>query len=510
MQENKNNKLNYYLIIFSTIILSFSINFVSFYELMPDDAFYYLSIAQNYNEYGEFTFDSGITVTNGFHILWMYFLILCDEIINNEKILYLIIYFQIFASLLSLIIIINLKKFFQISTLGLLIFLTSFTFINNVISGTEWSITLLIHCLIYFFLQNINNKKIFFLFLLGLIGNLSRSDFGATSLLLFLSSLVLFYINNDKKYIFPTLSIFIGSCFGLMIFILHHYGIDQNHIQGSASIKKLWTDATGASPIPILFQILRIFIYLPRLSELFDYNLYFLKFDYLEYLNIVFFTFFIILLYLIRKTISKVIKHIFLENNDKLFLFIASFLILIFYIIFYSFNSQATQHWYSVHFIIPVLFIFTQIYNIFIKKYFKLALISTFIVVSFNSFYLVKTFPTYYQNEHSVKFGNFLKQNYNLNLVALPDNGLVNYIAGNKIINIDGIANNDLLNYKPENFHCFLLDYNIEYFTFFGGNNHKFFELKDLNTYSKIIENNYDLRKINFDSLNNLKECSTT
>ena len=59
-------------------------------------------------------------------------------------------------------------------------------------------------------------------------------------------------------------------------------------------------------------------------------------------------------------------------------------------------------------------------------------------------------------------------------------------------------------------FHCFLLDYKIEYFTFFGGNNHKFFKLKNLDTYSKIIESNFKLRKIDISKIKKFKECAST
>src|SRR5512146_3493146 len=42
----------------------------------PDDAYYYLSLARNFVHYHEWTFDSGVSKTSGFHPMLAYFLAL--------------------------------------------------------------------------------------------------------------------------------------------------------------------------------------------------------------------------------------------------------------------------------------------------------------------------------------------------------------------------------------------------------------------------------------------------
>jgi hypothetical protein len=41
---------------------------------IPDDSFYYLTLARNFATQGQWSFDSGVSRTNGFHLLHAYVL----------------------------------------------------------------------------------------------------------------------------------------------------------------------------------------------------------------------------------------------------------------------------------------------------------------------------------------------------------------------------------------------------------------------------------------------------
>ncbi|MFZ0544241.1 MAG: hypothetical protein WAM60_02300, partial [Candidatus Promineifilaceae bacterium] len=43
-------------------------------QYIPDDGFYYLTLARNFASSGMWSFDSGVSVTSGFHLLFAYIL----------------------------------------------------------------------------------------------------------------------------------------------------------------------------------------------------------------------------------------------------------------------------------------------------------------------------------------------------------------------------------------------------------------------------------------------------
>ena len=60
------------LLVFTLIIIIYPARIKVQY--IPDDAFYYLTLSRNYSHLNYWTFDSGISLTSGFHLLFAYLL----------------------------------------------------------------------------------------------------------------------------------------------------------------------------------------------------------------------------------------------------------------------------------------------------------------------------------------------------------------------------------------------------------------------------------------------------
>ena len=175
-------------------------------QYIPDDAFYYLTLARNYAALGSWTFDSGVSVTSGFHLLFAYLLASAYSILPLDEGNFVLV--GVISSLLITIVFIGVMWFWgfrQKSILFLLflvIIISSRNFTYNAVSVTEWALVILFASLyfVWFFLRNQDQKRraidILLLFFLGLLGSLARSDFVLLPLSIAVGALVIFQIKE--------------------------------------------------------------------------------------------------------------------------------------------------------------------------------------------------------------------------------------------------------------------------------------------------------------------------
>ena len=62
-----------HLMLFDTLILTAPETLQVQYT--PDDGYYYLALARNFIRFGEWTFDGGVSLTSGFHLMQAYLLV---------------------------------------------------------------------------------------------------------------------------------------------------------------------------------------------------------------------------------------------------------------------------------------------------------------------------------------------------------------------------------------------------------------------------------------------------
>ncbi|MEO8447620.1 MAG: hypothetical protein ABI528_09005 [bacterium] len=223
MRLKENSYLRILLLIFliSFIYITGFVLFTEFRKLIfitPDDASYYLKIAENFSHGNGFTFD-GINPTNGFQPLWQYLLIpLMYLDLRPELMLRVIFLLQIILLTISAMILYNVqRKFFSKEILlpGGIIFIT-FVFLKAV-NGMETALLIFFISLLYNYsvkhdlLNSQNHLKDFFAgMLLGLV-ILVRLDtiFLAASVVLFsIAGILINSLNRTlllKKFLFISL-----------------------------------------------------------------------------------------------------------------------------------------------------------------------------------------------------------------------------------------------------------------------------------------------------------------
>lgn len=129
------------------------------------------------------------------------------------------------------------------STLWMLILAimaASINFTYQSVTILEWSLVILFassFCLIYFF--SFDRRGIIYpvlLFLLGLVGSLSRSDFGLLPLSIFVSSLLI----RKKGVVVKGLAGLLGATTGVILIFVQNYIYSGQIIQASALMKAHW------------------------------------------------------------------------------------------------------------------------------------------------------------------------------------------------------------------------------------------------------------------------------
>jgi len=150
---------------------------------IPDDGFYYLTLSKNYLKYFTWTFDSGITKTTGFHLLYAYVLVgiiwISGEIFLIEK--------ALFTSLVFVIVLYYFvwRLYKKIGDRNILLvcalLFSSINVFYNVVALVEWPIVVILSFI--YIMLGLNIIKIKYVYpgivymCISLMGTLARTEF---------------------------------------------------------------------------------------------------------------------------------------------------------------------------------------------------------------------------------------------------------------------------------------------------------------------------------------------
>jgi len=319
---------------------------------------------------------------------------------------------------------------------------------------------------------------------------------------------------KEKKYILPSLFGLIGATIGLIIVLSHNFYYSGEWLQNSSVVKAYWSSIFGYSPIRIIFQSVRAFLYIPTMSI--EFNAYVNAVNYLTY---VFFVIIALSLAVIMKKIN-LLKLAFSNLKDKIknklndfFLFLASLFIIIAYIVVYSFSFSA-YIWYTSLLTVPFFIVIFYIYNNINVQILRSFYILASVFVVFINIFFFKNFLPFegFVEARNKTLGVLLKQNIANHKVGISDSGKISFYQGGKVINLDGLVNNEIKGYLYSNqIECYLLDKKIKYANEDGMT--KF--LVDDSQWSKfstpyVLSKEYDyiLHEIDFEKLAKLPKCA--
>lgn len=423
-------------------------------QYTPDDAYYYLALAKNFVNQGIWTFDSGQSLTSGFHLLWAYLLSAIYRITTPSSAVF-VQYGLILSSVVTIISLLiawkiglQFEKPFYMLLLALIASSRNFTL--NSVSVMEWPLIILIsllYCIQYrrSFFPGRTWQSAAVLFTLGFLGSLSRSDFGLLPIFLFAPSLLLFLLRKKNPNI-PTFWGAIGAAGGALLTLFHNYLFTGEYLQSSAKMKIYWRQIYGnnySGVITLLRSILG-----------------------LDSINLTLFSVIITVsasLFVIGLLISVVRQRkqviIYLGHNlHQWSLFIAATLCVAGYGLFYLSNG-AIQPWYSANLVVP-LFLVLLAGSTLLEKYSNplttglilSGLAAPIIIINSMSFYPLKTTNSVWPYQGAMlQAGKYLAQQGYDGLIGSWNAGIIGYYQGGEVVNLDGLVNNEIYEYAIQN-----------------------------------------------------------
>ena len=461
-------------VIFSLILLAAPEHVKTQY--IPDDAYYYLTLSRNFASLGYWTFDSGISITSGFHPLFAYLLAAAYSLFQpdvTEFVFSGLIWSLIFGfgSIFTLTFV-GIREKNILFLMFVCIIISSQNFIYNTVSVTEWSLTLLIALLygVYFFH---NFRKPFrpidlaILFLLGLLGSIARADFGLFPVSIALAAILLFItkLGSGKQVIF-SLSGSIGSVVGLLAVFVHNFVFTGEFLQSSARMKAFWAESTPLRNSDVMELFLEVV-------------------GALGFLVLFFITIRVVVLMVFKFT--AIVKNRSLTTSissyistlqsglesPRALMVISSTICLIGYAFVYSRNG-AIQAWYSVNLIVPFLILILGISTSILpqlgeKTRFSLMILflSFFVVRLINVYPLGANHSPWPHQEVMRTAGIYLKNNepyFSDGRIGAWNAGIIGYYQGGSVVNLDGLVNNSIYPFAVSNdLPSYIAEQNIGY-----------------------------------------------
>lgn len=441
MNDSVNQKQIINLTFFAILILGLlRINYIMsggierLVTFIPDDGFYCLVLAKNFIKYGIWTFD-GVAPASGFQILSTYLLALIYSLNISAGLESIFLYYSILnlifitISYYLILKISNLLENKNITIIYLLFLPTLYTLTTNFL---ESSLVVLLSVITVFFycIERINYKNLILLFITGFVGTLVRVDYGLIPLSLAIGALIYSWPNIRSASVLKAIAPLFGASFGVLFISAHTYLISQSFVQNSVAIKSHWGALLGLDlipPIKMMGATISPLLFIPTPELLYKY---------LKSLLLMFTL--IIVIAILLKNLTKI-------NLKKYDLILFCIISLFGYAIAYSFNP-AVQNWYSAVFVTPLiifLFVIIKINNFNSWKFLNKLLFGSIFIINYFACFV----PQYPWQIEMLEAGKYVKDNRNLGLVGSWNSGIIGFISGGGVVNLDGLVNDEIYNF---------------------------------------------------------------
>jgi hypothetical protein len=421
-------------------------------SLVPDDAFYYIVLSKNQASLGRWTFD-GVAPATGFHLLWGYMLAATYYIWPNIPFNSLFILSSAIGTLCvsvsaALLTVTAARRFGYGAIFGVLI-----AFFNPVVllqstEIMESPLVILCAATLWFLVFRpeikLSYASLASVACVGFLGMLARSDFGLVPLVLFCVTVfgVLTKRMASTAAAVATAGL-IGSVLGLGFVLAHNYVSAGHLFQASALIKRHWSIVAGDSAIPGLKLVLQILV-VYKVWGMFSWFLAFAPIG---------------ALLLAR---ASEYKRFINASFEEWAIIGAAILVVVGYIALYSLNSAALQNWYCATLLGAIsLFVGILLAPIGQDQFGKMAVL-TIILAGLGLYSSLR--PAWAWQQSMRDAGLFLRSSPQINPVASWNAGYISYFAERPVINIDGLVNDDILEFvKSGNLADYILARKIDY-----------------------------------------------
>lgn len=432
-------KDEYYGLILKTLFISVCI-FMIIYVLLsdfteiifrvPDDASYYLKIAENYNSGKGFSFD-GIHQTNGFQPLWQYMIVALTYVFstNHEQTMRMVLILQVILLFISGAFLYNFLKnsFTDRVLLVSCIFFIVFVFFQSV-NAMETALLVFMISLILYYCNRVKipeteNLNYYFIFgiLTGLL-ILTRLD---SVFFAIPAALFLFLKKTRNKERSNNLSIFIsfisGAVLIVMPYFIYNYSEFGNIIPVSGYLKSSFPEIT----------------FTDKISSLIKY-----RETYFAFMGVIYLIWYL-------NNFRSMKDYLYLSG---LAVMSAGIILLMIYMIF--FLNWVIFSWYFITYSLFVsLAVCLPVRFLFSKKNFRLSGIIYLIITMIVALYWGTKAFKFYLTDQKTLGGNWIIESYTAakwvkdnsdtgDIYAMKDAGHFSYFSGRDVINLDGLVNN--------------------------------------------------------------------
>lgn len=430
-------------------------------QFIPDDAFYYFQLAKNFTKLGYWTFDSGVSLTSGYHPLWAYILVLAYKVFNFTDDNFILAGAAFSSTLTIMASLFVWKKSLRAQTpYALMIFAliaSSQSFLFNSISGLEWAITLFLITFYYFIFYKTKPslRKNILLFVSAAFLSLARSDSGLIPFSIFFA-IVIFQKKAKIKDFDEIKSSFFGlagAVLGVGAVLLNNFVYSEGFLQSSAQMKLYWSQFENisefASALLLVIRTngLEVLLKNPLLAV---------------YLIPVLLVIASIILVVVEKFSSSFPDDDnFIENPGQrdMTKIVAAIFCIIGYAIFYTKNG-GVQNWYSVNLLASIFIVNVSFWNLlegFFPKFRYIIRLELSIVVSVAiglnlcTVYPVEIHSPWPHQKAMLAAGKYLQEHPLDGRAGSWNAGIIGYYQGGTIVNIDGLVNDSIFPFATTN-----------------------------------------------------------
>ena len=447
---------------------------------IPDDGFYYLVLARNFARLWMWTFDSGVSLTSGFHPMLAYLLAIMHYCFNPGNQLFITASILLTALITFGACLLALKSFSSngnwqiLAASALVISSPNFTF--NSVTIMEWPLVVLFSALYARQIEKMGaaNQAIagadhhtinaVSLFFIAFSGSLSRTDFGLIPLAFFLASFIIYLLNRfvqaKRTFLLPLLSGLAGSIVATLLIFLHNYIFSGSYIQYSAKMKLLWSQNTGPMLAPIQNLIWSV---VPGFPVYAGFGLHpVLK---LTVILILMALSCWILVWAVGIKRIREIPYLNQYSDARLVLFIGSNLAILGYTTLYYMHPAAIQPWYSANLIIPIVIGISGILIVLDSTKIRILSLAILSGLILRNIMTVDTMKPRWPNQYALyQTGIYLSENMPNTRIGSWNSGIINFYQGGKVVNLDGLVNNDIYQYATtDSLPCYLINKRIIY-----------------------------------------------
>lgn len=446
-------------------------------EWLYDDSFYYMITAKHLSERHISSFD-GVTVTSGYHPLWLWLCAAVYGLRDRLDLPYVRSCMALTFCITAVLLLLTLRHASVQRQTGLLWALalgaSSYSALNNGVTPMEWPLVLLSWFLLHHVLITGAGTDRFaaapprgFLsaLLLGMVGTLSRTDFGLIPACYFAAAILLGFRNQGWNSARRAGLALLGAAAGLPLVFLYNHRMTGSWLQSSAEVKHLAANLSSPfNPVPALWQFMRVLLYLPPLDVTLDFRT-----------NVLPRVFYALLALAVPLAIWGAIRFrsrraslqpAIVSDPAASLALIASVLGISAYLALDGFNSQATYGWYTAA---VTGFVLILAANSLAKLKVRTAAAIVLPCLVANIAVALWFGGNAKSQMQEVYAGKAMRAQHPGEAMGGGDVGKPSFYNNGEMFNLDGLMNNEVVPYLAAGkIHCYILHRHIAYLSDIG------------------------------------------